>query len=300
MESIQIPTPQTPMPLLGRSKTTPKANVKAAVSAGGRSSGKSNSSILSFFKKADVSPAKGPQKHEEESLFIDDGELDIMPKGFTQTPTPPRDHEMGTDWFRQGEHPTTRDGSMGYNELEVPNKRRRISTEQSDGSTLEPTIRSGMHVISDLSVQQSEATEKSPNIITEGAAAQSKEPPNTLELSNEVVTAFVEEQDAHGKGVGMTPKFPASTTSVPALKREPTSRGTVLDYDDNDDFIDDEYIEGEEYLERRWMEEQTDLEMGLEYEDQPLGMSAEVDQAKEHRDIPNAEAETSSSCPICG
>lgn len=300
MESIQIPTPQTPMPLLSRSKTTHKANVKAAASAGGRSSGKSNSSILSFFKKADVYPAKGPQRQEEESLFIDDGEMDIMPKAFTQTPTPPRDHEMGKDWFGQGEHPTTRDGSMGYNEADVPNKRRRISTERSDGSTLEPAIRSDMQVISDLSVQRSEATENSPTVITEEAAAQSKETPNTSKLTNEVVTAFVEEQDAHGKGVDLTPEFPASTTSIPALKREPTSRGTGLDYDYNDDFIDDEYTDGEEYLERRWMEEQTDLDMGLEDEDQPLGMSAEVDQAKEHGDIPNAEAETSSSCPICG
>lgn len=300
MESTQIPTPRTPMPLLGRSKTTPKANVKAAASAGCRSSGKSNSSILSFFKKADVSPAKGPQKQEEESLFIDDGEMDIMPIGFTQTPTPPRDHVLGKDRSGQGDHSITGEGSMRYNEVNAPHKRRRISPEQPDASTLEPAIRSDMPVMSDLSVEQSESTDKFLTGIEEGPVARSKESSDTLMSTNEDLTTIMEKGGAWSEGGDAAPKLPASTTAVPALKREPTSRGTGLEYDDNDDFIDDEYTEGEEYLERRWMEEQADLEMGLEDEDQLLDMSAEVDQAKEQGDTLNAEAETSSTCPMCG
>lgn len=296
MESIQSPTP---MPLLGRSKTTPRANVKAVGSAGSRSSGKSNSSILSFFKKADVSPAKALHQQEEESLFIDDGEFETESKGLTQTPTPPRDYGIRRDWSGQREYSTNRAGPMRYNELDVPNKKRRISTERLDNSTSEPTTRFDMDVISDLSVQRPEAMDKPQTNIKEDPATHPNEPSDASRFTNKV-TAVVEEREEQGKSAAATSKIPASATPVPALKREPTSRGTGLDYDDTEDFIDDEYTEGEEYLERRWMEEQADLEMGLEDEDPPLGMSSEVTQAQEYNDIRNEEAETDSSCPICG
>ncbi|KAL8644918.1 MAG: hypothetical protein Q9226_007530, partial [Calogaya cf. arnoldii] len=294
MESIQTPSPRTSMPLLGRSKTTPKANIKTTGSAGGKASGKSNSSILSFFKKADVSPAKAKLKQEEEeeeSLFIDDGEVDISPKGITQTPTPPRDQDLGKDRSLQVEHTMSPDSSMRYNEVDVPNKRRRISMEQLDG----PTIRSDMNVTSDPLAEQYETTAKSWNGVKEEAVAPSEELDDTPRFTNEDISAST----AKG-GIGVTSKLPTPTTTVPTLRREPTSRGTGLEYDDNEDFIDDEYPEGEEYLERRWMEEQADLEIGLDDENHPLDMSTEVDQAKEQGVTSNTEAETSPSCPMCG
>ncbi|KAL8845663.1 MAG: hypothetical protein Q9221_009176 [Calogaya cf. arnoldii] len=294
MESTQIQSPRTPMPLLGRSKTTPKASIKTTGSAGGKSSGKSNSSILSFFKKADVSHAKAPHKQEEqeeESLFIDDGEVDISPKGITQTPTPPRDQDLGQDRSLQGEHTMSPDSSMRYNEVDVPNKRRRISMEQLDS----PTVRSDMNVTSDPKAEQSDTTAKSMNDIKEEAIASSEEHNDTPRFTNEHISACTAKGD-----VGMTPKLPTPTATVPTLRREPTSRGTGLEYDDNEDFIDDEYPEGEEYLERRWMEEQADLELALEDENQPLDMIAQADQAKEQGGTSNTEAETSPSCPMCG
>ncbi|KAL8881437.1 MAG: hypothetical protein Q9192_007795, partial [Flavoplaca navasiana] len=131
MASIQTPPPSTPMPLLGRSKTTPKANVKAASTIGNRSSGKSNSSILSFFKKAEQFPAKVVDEQEEESVFIDDGDVGIDTEGVTQTPTPPRDYDLGKDRAGQQGGFVVEEGSKRYNEIDVPNKRRRISTDNS-------------------------------------------------------------------------------------------------------------------------------------------------------------------------
>ena len=164
MDSAQIPTPKTPMPLLGRSKTTPKANLKNAAPAGGRASGKSNSSILSFFKKADASPSKTHNTQEEESLFMDDGPIEVESKFVTQTPTPPRDHDLGRDWSGQGTHSIGGEESMRYNEVNASNKRRRTST---DDSLSENMVRSGKHVTSGLATERSETKDKPLNGIKE-------------------------------------------------------------------------------------------------------------------------------------
>ncbi|KAL9624809.1 MAG: hypothetical protein Q9204_007839, partial [Flavoplaca sp. TL-2023a] len=279
MASIQISSASTPMPLLGRSKTTPKANVRAATTIGNRSSGKSNSSILSFFKKAEQSPAKVVDEQEEESLFIDDGDVGIDTDGLTQTPTPPRDYDLAKDLAGQLRCSAVEEGSRRYNEVNVPNKRRRIST---DDSTSIPNV----------------PLDKSLFSIKQEPPSHAKEPSDMSELRNENITATVNDERAPGEGVDMTTQLPTSTTAIPPLKREPTSRGTGLDYDDNE-FIDDEYIEGEEYLERKWMEEQADLEMGLEDDNQMLDICNEIDQPKEDEVTVNAGPETS-SCPICG
>ncbi|KAL8996533.1 MAG: hypothetical protein Q9169_003970 [Polycauliona sp. 2 TL-2023] len=281
------------MPLLGRSKTTPKTSIKAAAPAGVRTSGKSNSSILSFFKKADASPSKVASKQEEESLFMDDGEIDVEDKGVTQTPTPPRDHDLGKDWSGQGEHTTARNGSIRYNEIDVPNKRRRIAT---NGSSSESVFRSDMQMTSDLSAEQLTQSEESLNGINEEPVDRPEEPSIVSRLTNEDVTTTLNEKRPRQEDVDTTPK---GSAPIPALKRELTSRGPGLEIDDNDEFIDDEYTEGEEYLERRWMEEQADLEMGLEEEDQSLDISTDIHQAKDQNVSIKAKAEPS-SCPICG
>ena len=295
MSSLQISSPNTPMPLLGRSKTTPKANVKAATTIGSRSSGKSNSSILSFFKKAEQSPAKVADEQEEESLFIDDGDVGIETEGLTQTPTPPRDHDFGKDLAGQLRCSAVEEGSRRYNEVDVPNKRRRISM---DASTPDPNVRSDMHVVNDLSADRSEIEEEPLFSIKEQPPSRAEEPSDMMALQNEDITANVNDARARGEGVDTTAQLPTSTNSIPTPKREPTSRGTGLDYDDNE-FIEDEYIEGEEYLERKWMEKQADLELGLEDDEKMLDIYNEIDPAKEDGIVVNAGPETS-SCPICG
>ncbi|KEF54778.1 uncharacterized protein A1O9_09220 [Exophiala aquamarina CBS 119918] len=60
---------------------------------------------------------------------------------------------------------------------------------------------------------------------------------------------------------------PEETTDiiVPALNREGTSMFVAEDFGDEEDFDDDEFFEGgEEYMERRWMEEQREMDMGLD------------------------------------
>ncbi|KAL8768541.1 MAG: hypothetical protein Q9209_005226 [Squamulea sp. 1 TL-2023] len=297
MESVQVATPNTPMPLLGRSKTTPRATGKSVASANGRASGKSNSSILNFFKKAAVPAAKTEVRQEEESLFIDDEGMDVEPKGFTQTPTPPRDDNLGDDLSRNGEHPTTPDDLLRYNEISVSNKKRRLSTGL-DLSTSAADLRFDPHVPSDLIVERSDNMENFPTLVKGESDVCPKNTSNTLSLLTEDVA--VKEERAASESERISSKASAAPISVPSLKREHTSHADGFEFNDDDDFIDDEYTEGEEYLERRWMEEQADFERGLEDDNQLLLTPAKTDQANEQGGDRTADPETSSSCPICG
>lgn len=88
---------------------------------------------------------------------------------------------------------------------------------------------------------------------------------------------------------------------VPTFKREPTSYADAQDYDGMDDFIDDEYPEGEEYMERRWMEEQAELEMDLEDDDEAMNTpTGGHDRKGQPEKTISGEEESLASCPICG
>ena len=91
---------------------------------------------------------------------------------------------------------------------------------------------------------------------------------------------------------------------IPSLKQESTSYGEINDFDGIEDFIDDEFPEeGEEYLERRWMQEQADLELGLEEDEEDEGGVAVDD--KTIKEEPKVDTkivmhnEEANSCPIC-
>lgn len=91
---------------------------------------------------------------------------------------------------------------------------------------------------------------------------------------------------------------------IPTLLREPTSIFDPGDFDDGDDFQGDEFSEGgEEYMERRWMEEQR--EMGLEFDEDSKSESG-YDSASTPKDdcAPEVAEDGSRSvrvldCPIC-
>jgi DNA cross-link repair 1A protein len=87
----------------------------------------------------------------------------------------------------------------------------------------------------------------------------------------------------------------------PSLNRETTSVLAVDDFDDMGDFEDDEFFEGgEEMMERRWMEEQRMLEVGLEED-------SKSESNEEDAMTPNDKTSTSdgidqkdeATCPIC-
>ncbi len=289
MESGNVPVPRTPMPLLGRSRTTPKATLKSPLSTG-KVNGKFNSSILSFFKKADPSSAKASPRQEEESLFIDDGELAMDTEGPTQIPTPPRDDDVGSALFKGGGQPTSSGEALRYNEVNVPNKRRRMSTEQIRSPPAKP-LQCDIPMTRKPFGDGLDDNDDSATVIMQESEVGRRKIPHTPKLRKEDSVPLIQ-KEVLGE---------CATTSVPQLKHEPTSHANGLDFDEIDGFIDDEYTEGEEYLERRWMEEQAELEMGLEDDNGSFDTITRTDQAEEQVGTSTAEwAETSASCPICG
>lgn len=298
MESVRAPAASSPTPLLGRSKTTPRASSKSAIAAGGRSGGKSNSSILSFFKKADPAAQASPRQ-EDDGLFLEDSSLDLDLDGPTQTPTPPKEHEMkfGNTEGEGGTSPS--EDTLRYNETSGSVKRRRLSADRDRMMPLpnlqQPAKRKGPFV--DESEDEGDVSYPGRFESADLAADVSR-----VETSRKEDFASPWQE-----GLGSTKEHDtekdgeAAMPPAPSLKREPTSLGDALDFDGMEDFIDDEYPEGEEYMERRWMEEQAELEVGVdedEYSSETPGIGLQSGQ-KESTVAGGAE-EGTASCPICG
>ncbi|KAF2106727.1 DNA repair metallo-beta-lactamase-domain-containing protein [Lophiotrema nucula] len=93
------------------------------------------------------------------------------------------------------------------------------------------------------------------------------------------------------------------TRKPPLLKAESTSQFGGEDFEDFEDLEDEEFLEGEEYDERRWMQEQQRLEMA------EAGFEGDADdfeaipmfpdnQLNDEGDI-EMDEESTASCPIC-
>lgn len=303
MESVHISTVNTPTPLLGRSKTTHRANGRSPSSSGAKFSGKSNGSILNFFKKAGSSLAKADPREKEGSLFLDDIGLEIGVEEPIQTPTPPGDFEDGVGLRKDASYDLTSEDFSRYNENGGPVKRRRMSTN-ADQRTASETRRINIEARKGPFVDESDDEGEIANPLTSGFHAALTEPrPPATSRSEDAVLPPREEADSAEEG-GSTPRAPLTPFSAPLLKREPTSYADEPDTEDVDDFIDDEYPEGEEYLERRWMEEQAELEMGLGNDNDSrttLGVGEEQEpEARTPKETTARQEETMASCPICG
>lgn len=299
MESVRAPDAVSSTPLLGRSKMTPKANGKSGLSAGMRSGGKSNGSILSFFKKADTTVVQSCSKPEEDSLFLEDFDVSMELEGFTQTPTPPREHNVDDDFGKQ-ENAIPPDETTRYNEIEGPLKRRRLSADldrpiSSASFQQHPGMRKGPFV--DESEDEDEMSDMVTPRIPSGAVWS---PINEALQNGTSTTARNEEVKVADRKDGDQDRH-IPTPPTPNLKREPTSHADGLEFGDVDDFIYDEYPEGEEYMERRWMEEQEEFEVGLE--DEALSAGAlDTGQQVTQAGMTKAgdEEEKTALCPICG
>ena len=274
----------TPMPLLGKSKTTSK-KTSAPIAGKGRSKG--NGNIMSFFKKAEsaeTSSLGGVDHESEESLFLEEESVKATEKPM-QTPTPPRDESSPNEVdMLATDSPLSR-----YNENAIPNKRRRIQDIESQSSlnACAKALPQGPFV--DDSDEDDEPL---------GAS------------SVQSSTEFVYE---HRPAIDSTALAPSSNTPspdedsktvpVPSLKQESTSIGERDDFDDLEDFIDDEFPEeGEEFMERRWMEEQAELEMRFQEDEETNGDTTEEAKQQDIHDpaVPSAQDLESECCPICG
>jgi DNA cross-link repair 1A protein len=90
------------------------------------------------------------------------------------------------------------------------------------------------------------------------------------------------------------PKKAKEKTIIPSLKKEATSMDEWGKFDDIGEFPDDDFADGEEFMERKWMEEQARLEAaeeegdGESFEGFDDGLPAEA-----------ADESMTAACPIC-
>lgn len=276
-------------PLVGKTKPTQKKTPTtnaSAVKARGKASGNGNGNIMSFFKRAESTETNGMySKEEEDSLFLEASPVTIEGHMPTQTPTPPRDESLfGDVKFESAESPTSR-----FNEDAVPIKRRRLEEIAVQSSV--PEVEPAAEV-----PRKGPFADDSDSDDEHAMLANSTKPPPPITPTREETeiskpTLLSEPHEGRAEQA-----FPA-----PRLKREATSVGDINDFEGIDDFIDDEFPEdGEEYMERRWMEEQGELEMGLEDEEQDTEANpTTTEDPTEPASMMSADA-GSTCCPICG
>ena len=309
----------TSTPLLGKGKTLPKRTPSAGV---GKTRGKANSNanIMSFFKKTESPGSSEVQnKEEDDSLFVAEKSSKAHEKVAIQTPTPPRDETFSDELeCIKDESPTSR-----YNEDSVPIKRRKIddtiaeipdpangniTMAQRNGPFADDSDSdedTGLEVKRSKSEIGEEWAHEEESVSTGNFDCDKEERPR-LDTSNAT-------SDMIGTNQPSVTTPPSDSTPgekvlagirPPRLKRENTSVGGANDSDDIDDFIDDEFAEeGEEYLERRWMEEQEEIGYGMEYDD-PGGLGLQESEGiagKVNDQAAVAPVNTApSNCPMCG
>lgn len=272
------------MPLLGKSKTTTKKNPNPIA---GKGRGKSNGNIMSFFKKAEPGEISsvGRVDHEsEESLFIQEEPVKTAEKPM-QTPTPPRDEDSPYDV----EMLVTNSPLSRYNENAIPNKRRRIQDSEGHSSPKG----SAKALPQGPFVDDSDTDDESLGALSAK---------DSMELTYENHSATETAAPATSSN-NTFPNGDSGIAPVPALKQESTSIGERDDFDGLEDFIDEEFPEeGEEFMERRWMEEQAQLEMELEEDEEANGDATEEAKQQDINGLAGLTAQDSESacCPICG
>lgn len=275
--------------LSAQNKMMSKSNGRTISFAVGKARAKPNGSILSFFKKtASSSTAEPTFKTSEESLFLDNENLEEQE--VVQIPTPPRDFSTTDISPKDGNGRETESDSFRFNEENGPMKRRRmdevmVSSPLSPSRELAGRLRIGPFI--EDSDNEEETLHTFPEEIFEEDSKvnhSSSESPKEIFFSEDTIKPF---------GTLDSPR-------VPRLKRESTNTIEEHDFQGLDDFIDDEFPEeGEEYLERKWMEEQTQFELSLEEDtpcETPLEKSESIINTESIESLSNSAATV---CPIC-
>lgn len=254
-----------------------------------KAKGNGNGNIMSFFKRAE-STSNATMKEEEDSLFVEDNAVKLEGGVPIQTPTPPREELEGVD--EDVNMARERSPLQRYNEDPGPIKRRRTE-EPSPQLPRQDEVRKMPRRGPFVDDSDSDEEELPPFQVSDHTD-------NAIKQGDEIQTSAP--RDPTPVHVDKPPEEQTKEIPVPQLKQESTSVGEVNDFDGIDDFIDEEFPEeGEEYMERRWMEEQAELEMGMEEEDQDVEGTIEAlkeDCGESAAVIPQDTG--SSICPICG
>ncbi|KAK1822279.1 DNA cross-link repair protein PSO2/SNM1 [Friedmanniomyces endolithicus] len=276
--AVKAKTPkQTPLPTIGRQGAVGSAK-KAVATAKIRQSGKANSSILSFFKKTD-----GP---EGAGLFVQECGGRAYGVQDVENRTPPPDgiglgEELVEDEAR-------------FNEGGGSVKRRRTSGGLGDGGCLVPSrVRAGPFLEESDSEEDEEQSETVIAVEEEAGATM-------IELGFEGSASA--EVPAEESDLTTAMSGSAGPSTRPPLIKQETSYAPdpddVKDFDGMDDFDEDLFEQGDEFLERRYMEEQAALEEEDDEQANDTVMNEEpVEQEEPLESL--AGVDGGPSCPIC-
>ncbi|KAK5022415.1 DNA cross-link repair protein PSO2/SNM1 [Exophiala sideris] len=306
--------PMNKTPVLGRQ---PASRIPSSKKSGS----KPNQSILSFFGKADKNEQSAIDTKASAPLFFKDAHQSVEEPVLASSSAPKTEEESPTR-YNEDDGPVKRRRTTeddGDFMIRTPSPERKSSVPVDDTSNppevqkkdAKPTKHRG-GFLDDSSdeededwgatvntvTEQFDATEQvrqsdfsaSGDIDHEAGSTTSKVPLKPPDLSNSETT----DHDHH-------PRTEGDKTVIPPLAREGTSMFNAGDFGD-EEFEDDEFFEGgEEFMERRWMEEQR--EMGLDFDEDS---KSETDSVRTPRsnfeDDAQVEIEQGdgvSICPIC-
>ena len=257
-----------------------------------------NDSILKFFKKVD-SPA-----YYERTLFID-GE------------TPQDLNEIVADNQLSVQHDAAQTEELRFNEYDTPQKRRRTSSPPSASAISLKGSNKGLvadslekqqveHINRERSTESNQECHALPEEKNSGPFAEDSD-------SDEELVKILEEDRAPPTKPNIKVEEQTSSTKIPlrehspvgpirpTLTREATSFAEVDGFDEFDDFEGEEFYEnGEEYIERRFVEEQAALERELEEHDFKIEEITELVAKSAAIPAPETNGTTSeATCPIC-
>lgn len=275
-------------PLQGKTRAPSKRTPTAGT---GKGKGKPNGNIMSFFKRAESSGTTvADVKEEDEPLFLGDSPVKGGARMPLQTPTPPRE-ESSNETSPEDVEISIRDSPLSrYNEDEVPSKRRRKEDILRKSSLIEETKATPTRGPFVDDSDSDDGPVETPSFPETANTIHEKE----SEMAIRDTPPAIERQSSGKDLVG---------PAAPNLRRETTSVGEGNEFDGIEDFIDDEFPEeGEEYLERRWMEEQAEFEEGLEEEGEAMGNETTDMEPGNPRDMTRIMPQDvgSTKCPICG
>ena len=277
-----------PVPTIGRQGPTGSAKKSSTTL---KVKDKGNGNILSFFKKSE----------QESGLFVEEKHGFVVQQTDDVENQEPRPLEDSLDGA------SAADEDSRYNENEGSVKRRKTSTTPVEGSADSSTsaqvsntgrdLQAGLQRKSGpfLEESDSEFEEEQPEAVI-AVKDEPREPDGFAEM--EANHASPQEDVIMDRGSVDDPSV--NISKRPLLVKEETSYGPEIDdfkdFEGMDDFDEDPFEEGDEFLERRYMEEQARLEADeneKDYDPLPPGdnaLSSNHD-GKAVEDGPN--------CPIC-
>lgn len=213
-----------------------------------------------------------------------------------QTPTPPQEKSLLENPLEFANNLSADADLSRFNEENGPLKRRRIETSL-ESSPLESKSAAKVKLRKGPFLEDSEASDDEElSHVKNEMPMEIVRDTHSLDEEPTIPAEFPSVSDRKDRTQGLV-----KLSTVPSLTQE---RRIVVDRDDFEDiadFIDDEFPEeGEEYLERRWMEEQRQFEMDGEENPEPENKQFSRPDGVGDEGKSSSDEEVAASCPICG